>query len=365
VADSIDLRIIQGTGQSAEANKRVPLPLIVEVSRDGAPAADIPVRFLVTEGGGRIGATESQLGTALETTSGPDGRASLAVWVLGPSGAQRVVARAGSPPLTSVTFEAQIGAPKRSLVPLTSTFQRRAIYQQALPPVVRLALGDTPLPREIVLFQVYKGNSQIGMSTDALGAQCVARTNGNGIAVLPIWQLGTAESQIVRAEVGGPEPLAISFRAQVYVPMQEGGGIVWSPDLAVTAVLERAEEGQPAPSDALVARIVGGDGQAAAPGGVVELPLVVEISRGGAPVGDVAVTFRVEEGGGTIGQAVDALGSECQVLSDPVGGLAVLDLWRLGAPGPQRVVASVADADGAPLRSVAFDGFAGQAPGAS
>ena len=93
---------------------------------------------------------------------------------------------------------------------------------------------------------------------------------------------------------------------------------------------------------------VSGDGQDAAPNGILPQPLAVRVARGELPLPGRTIRFEIESGGGTIA----AGGSLLDVTTDAEG--QALCNWRLGprATAParfQRVRASLLDCDGQPL----------------
>ena len=86
---------------------------------------------------------------------------------------------------------------------------------------------------------------------------------------------------------------------------------------------------------------VGGDGQDAAPGGVLPEPLRVRVMRGALPVPGARVRFTVETGAGSVGSppanAFDALCNAQGLAESP---------WRLGTPQNQRVRANLLTSGG-------------------
>jgi photosystem II stability/assembly factor-like uncharacterized protein len=97
---------------------------------------------------------------------------------------------------------------------------------------------------------------------------------------------------------------------------------------------------------------VSGDGQDAAPGGLLPQPLAVRVARGSVPVAGARVRFEVDSGGGRIGAGLG--GSPWQFKTTTDGDGLALCSWTIGpgarAPGRfQRVRASLLDADGRKL----------------
>jgi hypothetical protein len=212
---NITVEIESGNGQSAQANTKVASPLVIKASRGGNPAPNQPVRFLVSEGGGKIGEPPAPLGDTLTTQTGPDGRATLPAWVLGPAGTQHVVARVGSPPLSSATFEATITPPLRVLHIESGNLQ--ATYSGSpvdLPLVVRLSRGGAAIGGEPVTFRVSLGQGRIGALTNTPLTPVVVDTDPNGLATLEHWWLGVPGNQAVVASVGPPEPSIVRFVAK-------------------------------------------------------------------------------------------------------------------------------------------------------
>lgn len=112
--------------------------------------------------------------------------------------------------------------------------------------------------------------------------------------------------------------------------------------LALAAILLAACQGTApnSPDNELVVSLLAGTAQEAIAGTNVGVPPAVLVTRGGAPVGGVAVQFRVTAGGGVV-QGADAV-------TGP-DGIARATGWMMGPAGPQAVEAVVAEALGSPI----------------
>ena len=186
----------------------------------------------------------------------------------------------------------------------------------ATPPSVMVTdAHGNPLPGVAVTFAVTAGGGSIPAA--------VVDTNGEGIAAVGSWTLGTAP---------GPNTLTAS-----------ASGLSGSPFVFnATAALPSAT--------AMVA--AGGNNQSGQPGSPLPVnPSVRLTDADGAPVAGVAVTFAVTAGGGSIAGAQAVSNAE---------GIASAGVWTLGpAQGTNTVVASSADLPGI---SVAFTASAGPPP---
>jgi hypothetical protein len=214
MADNLDIRIESGNNQAAQPSTRLPDPLVVEVKRNGTAAAQVQVRFLVTEGQGKIGLATDHLDSTITMQTGANGQASLPVWVLGPTGAQRVAARAGSPPLHNVVFDAFFS---RTLTILNERpLEAHANAQVADALVVQVTSGTGPVSGTLVTFQVAAGGGKIAADTPAtFGTRAEVRTDADGYAVVNCWQLGVGGAQQVTARIDGPPPVSVTFNATV------------------------------------------------------------------------------------------------------------------------------------------------------
>lgn len=93
------IAIAAGDGQQAAAGAAVPVaPSVVVRDADGDPVAGVSVTFAVASGGGDL--------TGATPTTNASGVAAVSSWSLGPSGPQRITARAGT--LAPVEFQATI-----------------------------------------------------------------------------------------------------------------------------------------------------------------------------------------------------------------------------------------------------------------
>lgn len=97
------LEVSAGNGQTARAGSGVAVaPAVIVLDDRGRPMAGIPVRFVVTRGGGALAVTQA--------VSDAAGQAGAGGWTLGSAGANEVEARVGS--LPPVRFTAMALAPE-------------------------------------------------------------------------------------------------------------------------------------------------------------------------------------------------------------------------------------------------------------
>jgi hypothetical protein len=271
----------------------------------GATVADAPaVRVLDQRGdpmpGVGVSFTAIGGGTVSSPTATTDagGVASAGSWTLGPTaGSQSVSASVGS--LTPVMF----GATAQALV-ATTVFAGSATTQTALAgaavaeaPVVRVNdQTGQPMAGVPVTFAVTAGGGQIASAT--------ATTNAVGLATSGAWILGAAGQNSVTATVAGVAvPVQFNATAQTRVPTTL---------TAVTPTTQIGPVGAPAYST----------------------PMVRVKDQAGEPLGNVAVTFAVTAGGGSL--------SGLPSTTNP-DGIATLGSWTLGStPGPNVLTATVA-----------------------
>jgi hypothetical protein len=183
------------------------------------------------------------------------------------------------------------------------------------PLTVQVLTGDgSPMVNKLVTFTVARSDGALAASPDGAGSYIYqAHTDSAGEAHA-FWRLGSD------AGVG-------NNRVEV-----TSGGVVGS----VTAVAS-AHAG---PASTIV--ISSGDNQVAQTGGVAPLPLIVRVTDGQNPVGDVPVTFTVLNGDGQVNGEPATV-----VTTDPAGAAAVT--FTLGSnAGAQRVRADFPGNPGLP-----------------
>lgn len=285
------LAAVSATTQTGVAGSAAPQTPTVQVNDEtGAPLAGVGVLFMVAGGGGTI-----QTSTAV---TGPDGRASSGIWMLGPAAGPNAVS-ATVAGVGQVLFSATAMARTATSLQQVSPINQPGIVGTAVaqPPVVRVNdQAGVPLAGVTVTFAVTAGGGSIQNTT--------ATTGADGRATAGTWTLGpTAGQNQVTASVAGISPVAFTANGGVRAP---------------TTVTAQSVTTQTAPAGTAVA----------AP------PSVRVTDQVGQPVAGVAVTFAVTGGGGTLtgGSA-----------TTNASGIAAVASWTLGAtPGQNTVTATAA-----------------------
>jgi hypothetical protein len=271
----------------------------------GLAVTDVPaVRVLDQRGDAMPGVSVSFTviggGTVASPTATTDagGVASAGGWTLGPTpGSQSVRASVGS--LTPVMFGATAQPRVATTVVANSATTQTALARAAVAEAPAVRVNDQtgqPMAGVMVTFAVTAGGGQIASAT--------AMTNAAGLATSGAWTLGNAGQNTVTATAAGvASPVQFSATAQARVPT------------TLTAVSPTTQVGP-----------VG------AP--VYSTPTVRVNDQTGAPLGDVAVTFAVTAGGGSL--------SGLPSTTNP-DGIGTLGSWTLGpTPGPNVLTATVA-----------------------
>jgi hypothetical protein len=220
-------------------------PGVRVVNGSGAGVAGVPVTFRVGQAGASV--------SPATVTTGADGRAQPASWVLGTqAGVYSLIATAqGAPGELRFTARAAAGAPA-ALVAASAEQQVGEAGQPVVePPAVRVAdTFDNPVAGAVVGFAVVQGGGSVGSAT--------VTSNADGIAQLQSWTLGSEGGlNEVRATLAGVGSVSFSATA-------EGGG--GSPVLELLADATGSVAGtvgQPV-DEVPVVRVVDGDGEAVA-----------------------------------------------------------------------------------------------------
>lgn len=145
-APPTQLKVVNGTGQTAPAGSTLPSPVAVQVlTAGGLPVAGVSVGFAVTSGGGSV--------SAASRVTASDGIASV-TWTLGPTvGTQQVTASASGLPSVVVTATATqtLPSPTRSTVSVLPTAIQVGGEEAIVTAVLRDGNG-APMPGVTVTF---------------------------------------------------------------------------------------------------------------------------------------------------------------------------------------------------------------------
>ena len=282
---------LSGDGQTATAGAELPEPLVVEVTDAfGNPIEGVGVAW-TAEGGGSVSAASS--------VTDPAGRASGSR-TLGPTaGTQTTLASseglAGSPVVFTHTATAGSASGVRIVAGDDPTAPPRATLPEDLVVAVVDEAGN-PVVGAAVTWVVTAGGGTVTPATGSTDAAGRASTK---------WTLGTAAgTNTVQAIVSG----------------------VGQAEFSATAAAGTASK----------ILIVSGDDQTGAAGSRLASSLVVQVlDASDNPVSGLAVTWRVESGGGSVSPGSATTGSDGRASTS----------WTLGsATGRQRVQASASGA---------------------
>lgn len=176
------------------------------------------------------------------------------------------------------------------------------------PSVVVKDANGTPIAGVLVTFSIMDGGGSLSNSS--------ARTDSSGVAKVSIWRIGYSAGNNVVSATTDPLP---SIRFEV---MGVPG--------AAAAIIKLA-----------------GDNQFAARGSTVPIKPQVRVTDSyNNAVSDVAVSFSIESGGGSLAGA--------NAMADSLG-IATVGSWTLGATGGQILAATVADLPAVTFRATTFD----------
>lgn len=264
------------------------IPSVRITDAKGKGVKKVLVRWRVTSGGGKV------INDTIRTNA--SGEASAGGWTLGTvAGVQTLEASTDGVPAAIFTAQAAPG-PVVQLTRVTAESQKGIVNTLVTaPPAVRAEdMYANPVPGVPVVFSIALGTGSL------TGEQ--QTTNGQGVATVGGWRLGTqAGQQLVRAATAGTS------------------GAVFS----VTA-----EAGPPAE---LVK--IAGDDQQSVSGLPVNVPPGVRVVDAFAnPVGNVPVSFTPGTGSGSVSGAT--------LTTDPATGAAFVGSWTLGSAATQTLVAS-------------------------
>jgi adhesin/invasin len=280
-------------------------PSVIVRDASGNPVEGITVYFGVLSGAGRVAQPSA--------ATNAQGIASAGVWTLGPSvGTQLLSAQVaqagvnGNPVVFSATATAGTPATVTAVSPTTQSAGVGALVASP-PSVVVRDVNGSPTPSVTVTFAVTGGGGQLTGATQT--------TNGQGIATVSSWRLGTTPgTNTVTATVAGVAPATFTATALAGAPAQ--------------------------------VQVSAGDNQTAPVNRPVPIsPQVRVVDAAGNGVAGVAVDFAVGTGGGAALLTHQITGSD---------GRAAVGSWILGPlPGANTLIASVTG-----LTSVTFNATA-------
>ena len=285
-----------GDNQTAQVNRPVPIaPQVRVVDAAGNGVGGVNVTFTVASGGGAV--------VIGNVPTGVDGRATVGAWILGPTPGTNTLT-ASAPGLTDVTFTATAtGGTAVSMLPVSQVTQSGVAGQLAASPpsvVVRDAQGN-PVAGVTVNFNVTQGGGSINGGTQVTGT--------NGVATVNSWTFGTiaGANAVVASSTGLPN---VTFNATT----------TGTPTQVV---------------------LFNGNNQVAVSGTAVSTPPSVRVTdSNGQGVGNVAVTFTVTSGGGSV--------TGGSAFTDATG-VATVGSWTLGAGAVQTLSASAGALAGSPV----------------
>ena len=297
------LDVVSGDKQTAVVGTQLP-PLIVKVTNNGNPVVGQALNFRVVTGGGSVfGGTEvtDARGIAQE------------LWTLGPTaGPQSVEARLVSATtggaVVQASFTATAAAGPAAVLKISAGDQQTAVVGTAVATRPAALVADkygNGIPNVAVTFAVTRGGGSLTGASQTTGA--------NGVATVGGWTLGTIADTNALAATTPTAP-----------------NLAGSP-LAFTAFAMRAN----------AARLVTPTRRFAVPPGSVVTPVARVVDPDGNGVPNVAVTFTVTAGGGSL-EGVSTL----TTLTGPTGA-AHVD-WSLGSGPANTLQATTVGLTGSP-----------------
>ena len=291
-----------GNGQSAVVGSAVAIAPSVKVTDgNGNPVAGVAVTFAIASGGGSI--------TGANATTDASGIAQVGSWTLGTAaGPNTLTATSAGLTGSPVTFTATGVTGAAGNLTIVSGDGQSAVAGSdvAVAPSVKVTdANGNAVAGATVTFTVATGGGSVTGGT--------ATTNGNGIATVGSWRLGTAAGTNTLTAASGALP-PVTFTA--------------------TGTVGAA---------ALIA-INAGNNQSATAGTVVAIPPSAKVTdSNGNVVAGAAVTFAVASGGGSITGASTTTNGN---------GVATVGSWTLGSSaGPNTLTAALSGVAG---QSVTF-----------
>ncbi len=299
------IEVVQGNGQLGSAGSPLEDSLVVRLlDQAGNGIPDRQVTWLVSAGGGTA--------TPVTDTTNQAGLAS-SEWTLGPAAGTNTLDAVISD-VGSVTFTATAGgaggsspSASRSTVSADPTSIEVESGISTIRVTVRDAVG-TPIAGAIVTLEASGAGNTLTQPSEA--------TDRDGVAIGSL-----------RSSVPGTKDVAATVNGSIRIGQ----------------TAQVSVGGAPAPQMELLE----GDDQSAAPGAPVPIPPAVRVTNDlGQPVPGIEVTFVVTEGSGSVAGSSQTTDSE---------GIARVESWTLGSPGPNTLEARAGGVDGSP---VVFDATA-------
>ncbi|HTL05252.1 MAG TPA: Ig-like domain-containing protein [Gemmatimonadales bacterium] len=281
------LAIKSGGNQDGQVGSPLAAKVVVEARNTKGPVAGVTIAAGVeTPGGGSVAPSQA--------TTAADGTAQF-TWTLGSKlGVQTLsVSTTGASPLHATTT-ANAAAGTATIIVATTEVNQLAVVSHPVPvlPSVRVTDNfDNPIPGTAVTFEALNGGSTLSGTSQT--------TNASGIATLGGWSVG-------------PDALVYQVRARIAngaVVIFETRGIPFS-FAAFAGIGQSANAGTALPV----------------------LPAVRALREDGTPMANVAVSFAVLSGGGTLSGATTVTAAD---------GTARPGSWILGTtPGTNRIEAT-------------------------
>lgn len=293
------IEVVQGNRQLGSAGSPLEHSLVVRLlDQAGNGIPDRQVTWLISAGGGTA--------TPATDTTNQAGFAS-SEWTLGPAAGtntlEAVISNVGS-----VTFTATAGGgggSSPSVSRSTVSADPTSIEVESGISTIRVTVRDaegTPIPGAIVTLEASGAGNTLTQPSEP--------TDGDGVAVGSL-----------RSSVPGTKDVAATVNGSIRIGQ----------------TAQVSVGGAPAPQMELLE----GDDQSAAPGAPVPIPPAVRVTNDlGQPVPGIEVTFVVTEGSGSVAGSSQTTDSE---------GIARVDSWTLGSPGPNTLEAQAAGVSGSPV----------------
>src|SRR5437016_6088185 len=301
-AAATTIAVHDGNGQTVPAGTAVPIPPSVLVTDEfGNAVAGVAVTFGVASGNGTI--------TGGSQTTNASGVATVGSWTLSPTAGQNTLtASSGTLSGSPVTFTATGTAGAAATIAANSATSQSATAGTAVstpPSVIVKDANGNPGAQAAVTFAVAPGNGTITGASQT--------TNASGVATVGSWTLSATP---------GPHPPTPTRRSSGRSPVT-----FTATGTAGTAATIAANS--PTSQTATVGTAVGSP------------PSVIVKDANGNPVAQVAVTFAVAPGNGTItGGSQTTNGS----------GIATVGSWTLSATaGSNTLTATSGSLSGSPV----------------
>ena len=287
------IAVAGGNFQQARYGTALPIAPSVKLLNASGPVAGAAVVFAPAEGSGSV--------TGGSVTTDANGIATVGSWILGAApGVNTLKVTSGT---VTINLIATAVTGPASAITIKQGDNQSGVEQAHLADAIQVVVtdGQFPISAAQVDFAVTSGGGALDAPT--------ATTNGEGIATLAGWRLGSVGANTMTAVLHGSAVAPVTVTANAV-------------QLQVSAFTK-----------------VSGDNQAGFFGNLAAHQVGVEVrNQFNKPAEGVVVNFAVATGGGTVIKSVDTTG---------FNGRAVLGSWRLGNGASQSVTATVASA--APL----------------